>query len=192
MIDFSYCEVKAAITALFAESEVLSISPVVKSYNQPFENDGKTFYYGAFNNPSIEMALTFRGMPVINNGVDMLFDGVTGVSYDTFSGYQIRLKNPLESLDTRLVSLYVAGDYLNGWPLGLSFNGVDLVTGDNWFPYQLIAKGLQLTSTTPEVTLTMDAGGTGAVQTLDITETDIIYDEGLNEYYVEIFPVGVS
>lgn len=193
MIDFSCCEVKRAFEALYSDNEVLSVNPIVKSANQStFLNDGKTVYYGAFQNPDNTIGLSYRDLPVVKDGVDLLFNKVTVPKYDTFSGYEIRLKNVLTSLDDRQVAIVLDDSWLNGWPVDVELNGTSLSLGPNYFPYSEISKGVQLISNAVETELTLDSGGTGAQSTLNITEADIIDGgEGVG-YFVEVFLVGFS
>ncbi len=191
MIDFSCCEVEKALKELFRENVVQSITPVIKSYNQTFPNDGKTVYYGKFNNPNEAMNLSFRDMAVVNSGTDILFDYVDGFLYDSFTGYEVRLKNQLGTLDNRVVTIYLADTNLNGWPVDVTAsNGQVLQVGANVFPYTDVANGLDVTSNVEEVRLSLDMAGTDPSHTKSLNEANIQLNGGTGEYYVELFMHG--
>ncbi|MAO16079.1 MAG: hypothetical protein CMH44_04270 [Muricauda sp.] len=118
MIDFSCCEVGKAVRALYSENEVLSINPIIKSKDDPFYNDGKTVYYGSFHNPRNDIGLQYRDLPILETGVDVLFNNVSNPTYDTFSGYKISLKNALGSLDNRTLKVVYNTDNLGGYSSG--------------------------------------------------------------------------
>ncbi len=118
MIDFSCCEVGKAIRALYSENEVISIKPIVKSKNDSFHNDGKTVYYGSFHNPNNAIGLKYRDLSILETGVDILFNQVSDPVYDAFSGYEIRLKNALTSLDNRTLKIVYNTDNLGGFSSG--------------------------------------------------------------------------
>lgn len=123
MIDFSCCEVGKAVRALYSENEVLSINPIIKSKDDPFYNDGKTVYYGSFHNPRNDIGLLYRDLPILETGVDILFDNVPNPIYDTFSGYEISLKNALTSLDDRTLKIVFNTDNLGSY----SFDYIDQI-----------------------------------------------------------------
>lgn len=191
MIDFSCCEVEKALKELFRENVVQSITPVIKSYNQTFPNDGKTVYYGKFNNPNEAMNLTFRDMAVSNSGTDILFDYVDGFLYDSFSGYEVRLKNQLGTLDNRVVSIFLIDDNLNGWPVDVTAsNGQVLQVGENFFPYPDVVKGLDVTSNVEEVRLSLDMEGTELSYIKQLNEADIKTSQATGKHYIQLFMHG--
>nr|WP_293300651.1 hypothetical protein [Allomuricauda sp.] len=192
MIDFSCCEVEKAFKRLYGENGVHSISPIVKSYNQSFANDGKTVYYGAFANPNDVMNLSYRGMPVANTGNDILFDHVDGFLYDSFTGYEVRLKNALGVLDSRVVKIYLDDTNLNGWPVDVTIGGNPLSVGANEFGYAIVANGLTVNENTDEVQIDLDGGGATKSDVIGINEGNILYDFEVGEYYISIYLFGVS
>lgn len=192
MIDFSCCEVEKALKEQFSENIVEAVTPVIMSYNQPFANDGKTVYYGKFNNPNDVMNLSFRGIPMEKGGEDILFDYVDGFNYDSFSGYKVRLRNNLTPIDSRVVKIYLDDGNLNGWPVDVTIGGTPLNIGANDFNYAIVANGLTVNENTGEVQISLDGGGAGKVDVINLNEGSIQYDYEAEEYYITIFLYGVS
>lgn len=194
MIDFSCCEVEKAFKRLYGENGVHSISPIVKSYNQSFANDGKTVYYGAFANPNEVMNLTYRGMAIANTGNDILFDHVDGFLYDSFTGYEIRLKNLLSELPQPVVMVNVILDdaALNGWTEDVEVGGYALNIGNNDVPLSVFEGGTAAISNVGEVEISLDSGGTGANSSINIGIGDLTVDGGTGAYSITIYMFGFS
>ncbi len=189
MIDFSCCEVGKAFASLYSQNEVLSVNPIIRATNQPFVSDGKTVYYGSFHNPSNGIDLKYRDLAVNENGVDVLFTKVANPIYNAFSGYEVRLKNALTSLDDRILKVVYNFDNLAAqfYPYVDNYvNGQSIDDGDT-IASNLIDSGFELSSNAAEVNVAVI--GTNPAPTINVTPLDIegAYNAATGVYELQIW-----
>ena len=186
MIDFSCCEVQKAIKGLFADNEVLSITPIVKAYGQPFEDD--RVYYGAFANPQGQ-TVKYRGHEIDDSNIDILFNVVENPAYDTFTGYEVRLKNQLTELYTpsMLTINVVIDSSADPWGPDLKLDGVSIVDGHQ-IPYSVAEAGFTLSDAAAEIGIRINGGMPSNPKA--VTSADFVSVE--DNYEINVQLIGVA